>query len=81
MFPHQNIHKYTGMSPDGKTHNQIDHILVDRGSHSNALYVRSSRAADCDIDRYLVVAKVRCRLAVNEKAHTDFMWRGSFSSN
>jgi hypothetical protein len=55
------------MSPDGKTHNQIDHILVNGGSHSNALDVRLFRAADCDIDLYLVVAEVKERLAVNKQ--------------
>jgi hypothetical protein len=29
-IPHRNIHKYTWTSPDGNTHNQIYHILVDR---------------------------------------------------
>jgi hypothetical protein len=30
VVPHCNIYKYTWTSPDGKTHNQIDHVLVDR---------------------------------------------------
>jgi hypothetical protein len=72
MFPHRNIHKYTWTFPDGETHNQIDHILIDRRRHSNALDVRSFRAADCDRDHYLLVAKVRERLAVNKQRSQRF---------
>jgi hypothetical protein len=62
----------TWTSPDGKTHNQIDHILVDRRRHSNVLDIRSFRAADCDTDHCLVVAKVRERLAVNKQRSQRF---------
>jgi hypothetical protein len=62
MFLHRNIHQYTWTSADGKTHNQIDHILIDRRWHLSILDIRSFRAADCDTDQYLVVAKVRERL-------------------
>jgi hypothetical protein len=63
MFPHHNIHKFTWTTPAGKTLNKIDHILIDMRWHSSTLDVQSFRAADCDTDHYLVVAKVRERLA------------------
>jgi hypothetical protein len=66
MFLYCNIHKFTWISPDRKPHNQIGHFLVDRRRHSSVLDVQSFRAADCDTDHYLVVAKVKKRLAVNK---------------
>jgi endonuclease/exonuclease/phosphatase family metal-dependent hydrolase len=72
MFPHRSIHKYTWTPPEGKTHNQIDHILIDRRWHSRIIDARSFRGADCDTDHYLVAAKVRERLAVNKQAAQNF---------
>jgi hypothetical protein len=67
MFPHHSIHKYTWPSPDGKTHNHIDHVLIDRRWHSSILDVRSIRGADCDTDQYSVVAKIKERLAISKQ--------------
>ena len=72
MFLHQDIHKYTWTSPDGKTHYQIDHILIDRRWHSSILDARSFRGADCDTGHYLMVAKVKERLAVNKQMAQKF---------
>jgi len=69
MVPHRNIRKYTRTSPNGKIHNQIDHIWIDRRWHPFILDVRSFRGADCDTDHYLLVAKFRERLAVINKTY------------
>jgi endonuclease/exonuclease/phosphatase family metal-dependent hydrolase len=37
-FPHRDIHKHSGTSPDGVTHNQIDHVLIDKRRQSTILY-------------------------------------------
>jgi hypothetical protein len=67
MFLLCKIHKYTWASPEGNTHNEIDLILIDRRWHSSILEVRSFRGADCDTDNYLVVAKVKERLAMSKR--------------
>jgi len=58
MFPQRNIHKHTWTSSDGKTHNQIDHMLIYRRWHSSVLDVRSSRGTVCDTDHYLEIERL-----------------------
>jgi hypothetical protein len=67
MFTHRNVYKFTWTSPDGKTHNQIKQNLIDKRRHSSVLDTRSFRKADRDPDHYLVVTKVRDRLAVSKR--------------
>jgi hypothetical protein len=40
MFPHCSIHKYTWTSPDGKSNNEINHILIDRRRNTSVPDVR-----------------------------------------
>jgi len=76
MFLHQNIYNYTCCSPNGKTHNQIDHILIDRKWHWSILDVQSFRGADCNTDHYLLDAKARERLVVSKKVALKFDGEG-----
>jgi hypothetical protein len=68
VLPHCDIRKYTWTSFEGKTSSKIDHVLMYRRRPSSILDVRSFGGADCDTDRYLVVAEVRERLAVSRRA-------------
>jgi endonuclease/exonuclease/phosphatase family metal-dependent hydrolase len=65
-FPHHNIHKHTWTSPDGVTHNQRDHVLIDKRQHSNILDVWFFRGVDCNTDHYLLLAKLRERILVSK---------------
>ena len=50
----------------------IIYVMIDRRRHSSILDVRSFRGADCDTDHYLVLAKLRERLAVRKQATQKF---------
>ncbi|KAJ4435216.1 hypothetical protein ANN_23794 [Periplaneta americana] len=66
-FPHKDIHKYTWTSPDGLTHNQIDHILIDKRRHTSIVDIRTFTGADCNSDHYLVIGELRERLSVAKR--------------
>ena len=53
--------------PSLRPHGIVCGILIDRRWHSSIIDVRSFRGTDCDTDHYLVVAKVRERLAVRKQ--------------
>jgi endonuclease/exonuclease/phosphatase family metal-dependent hydrolase len=81
MFQHRKFHKYTGTAAGGKTHSQIDHILIDRRLHSSLFDIRPFGAANCNSNHYLVVAKVRKSLTVNKKQHRSLMWKDLISGS
>ena len=67
IFQHKNIHKHTWNSPDGKTKNLIDHILVNRKWIKSVRDTRSFRGADVGSDHNLVICNVKLSLKAVKK--------------
>ena len=53
---------YTWISPDGKTRNQIDYIIIKRRWRTSITLTKTYAGADCGSDHQLLVADIRSRL-------------------
>ena len=71
LFPHKLKHKLTWTSPNGKSENQIDHILVSKQHRTSVLDTRAMRGADVGTDHELVRCKIRIKLKRNKQIKED----------
>ena len=62
IFPHKQNHKLTWVSPDKRTVNQIDHILINNKWRTSLQDVRVYRGADAYSDHYLVKTSIKLKL-------------------
>jgi hypothetical protein len=58
MLPSRDIHKFKGIPPDGKTHDNIDHILLDGRRHSRVPNAQNFIVASCDIGHNLMMTNL-----------------------
>ena len=62
IFPHKNIQKLTWKSPDGRTINQIDHVIINKKWRRFLLDVKVYRGADVSSDHNMLFAKIKLKL-------------------
>ena len=62
VFPHRQRHKISWISPDGKTENQIDHVIISKQHRTSVLDTRAMRGADASSDHELIRSKIRIKL-------------------
>ena len=67
IFPHKEIHKQTWISPDRRTCNQIDHLLINRKFRTSMLDTRAIKSADIASDHHLVCTTPRLKVKAAHK--------------
>jgi len=64
MFPHKDIHKETWYSADGRSANQIDHVLISNRFRSAITDIRALREPDIGSDHNLLKINFKVKLRV-----------------
>ena len=70
-FQHKECHKWTWRSPDGKTKNMIDLILINKKWITSVQQCRSFQGADVNSDHSLVIANIKIKLKRKYKAQSQ----------
>jgi hypothetical protein len=73
VFPPTHIHKYTWTSPNKKTHNQIDHMLIDNRWHSSVPDYDLSGELTVILITIWCLQKLRKDFQSVNKQYTNFM--------
>lgn len=62
IFPHKTIHKLTWRSTDGRTIDQIDHVIINKKWRRSLLDVKVYQGADVSSDHCMLFAKIKLNL-------------------
>jgi hypothetical protein len=74
-FQHKKIHIGMWTSPDHKTINQIDHVMVSKEKMRLIHDVRSKRGYNCDSGHFLVQIKIKQKLiTANNRQTQKYKW-------
>ena len=66
-FPHRTAHRATWVSPNGRTQNQIDHMMIRKEWRRSVEDTRVYRDAGAASDHYLLVMKIKLKLHKSPK--------------